>query len=289
MKNLLTILLLSSCFIINAQKDIEIKGTVVNYQNTPISSASVSIPVAFLRTATTDEGKFNLSLANVNYKMDDVIKISSNVIDETFEITIGDYIELDNKKIVVNDGSLAIENPKKTIESNKKESRKYTEAKKTSLVLNNVKKGNLITIKNYRGKVFFEEFIEIDNLLNKAFDLNFLNDGSYFFEIEKDLQTEVIPFTVNYDEGIIYLKNLEATLFKPHVIFENELVKINQISPNREPITIDIYDNSETLLYTETVENEQVIMRGYKLEKGLFKIVIKSNSKEYATLIDNLD
>ena len=290
MKNLLIIFLLSSCFTINAQQEVEIKGTVVNNQNIPISSASVSIPSAFLRTVTTNEGKFNLSLANLNYKMDDVIEISSNTIDKTFKITIEDYIKLDNKKIVVNDGNLAAARTKKTNKTSKKQQHSYTAAKKTYLVLKNVKKGNLISIKNNRGKVLHKESISIDDLRKKEFDLNFLDDGAYFFEIEKDFILDIIPFVVDFEQGITYLKNKKSTLFKPQVKFENELVNIRQMSLSKEPVTIDIYDNdSETLLYTETVKDEQNIIRRYKLEKGYFKIIVKSNNTEYATLIDNFD
>ena len=286
MKNLLIILLLSSYFFINAQ---EIKGTVVNNQNMPISSVSISIPGAFLRTVTTNNGKFNLSLANLDYKTDDIIEISSSRIDETVKITIGDYLKLDNKKIIINDGSSAVSNTNKTIEPSKK-TPKYTEARKTSLILNKIRKGNQIYIKNQRGKIFYKELIALDNLQKKEFDLNFLEDGAYFFEIEKDLIFHIIPFIIDFENGITYLKDQESTLFKPQVKFENELVKINHMSLEKEPITIDLYDNNtQALLYTETIKGEQDIKRIYKLEKGSFKIVVKSKNKEYATLIDNLD
>ena len=64
------------------------------------------------------------------------------------------------------------------------------------------------------------------------------------------------------------------------------------MSPNKEPVTVNIYGdyyNTYELIYTETIRDEQDIKRLYKLEKGNFKIVIKSNNKEYATLINNYD
>ena len=282
-KLLLTALLFSSCFAVSSQEDLEIIGTVVNNQNRPVSSAYVSIPAAFLSAATSTDGKFNLSLANVDYKMDDIIEISSKA--ETLKITIGEYMELNNKYIVINDGSFANENNTKNIATNKKEPLKYTEAKKTSLVLNRVKKGNQIFIKNQRGKTFFKERVQTENLLKKEFDLNFLKDGSYFFEIEKDLQIDIIPFTVSFERGIIYLESKKATIHKPHIKFEDQIVRLSQLSLDRKPVTINIYDNNSELLHTETTNNEQNINRVYKLGKGEFKIVIKSMPEEvYSTI-----
>ena len=292
MKKLLLILLLCSSLLVSSQETLEIIGTIVNSQNTPVSSASVSIPAAFLRTTTDQEGQFNLSLENVNYKIDDIIKISSIANDESINMTIGDYMKLNKKQIVLNDGSATEKRNKEKIATTKEERFEYTEAKKTLLTLNKVKKGDKISIKNYRGQTFFNERVETESLLSKEFDLNFLKDGNYFFEIEKDVQIDIIPFTISFEKGIIYAKELENTLFKPHVKFENEFVKLSQMSPNKEPVTIDIYgDNLNTfeLIYTETIEDEQDINRLYKLEKGSFKIVIKSNNKEYATLIENYD
>ncbi|MGB5418472.1 hypothetical protein, partial [Algibacter sp.] len=100
MKKLLTILIFSSCFIMSSQDDLEIKGTIVNEQNFPLENASVSIPSAFLRTASSQKGEFNLSLANMVYDTDDVIEISGKDIEETVHITIGNYLKL-NKKVFV--------------------------------------------------------------------------------------------------------------------------------------------------------------------------------------------
>ncbi|SHI68196.1 carboxypeptidase-like regulatory domain-containing protein [Algibacter luteus] len=292
MKKLLLIILLCSSLLVSSQETLEIIGTIVNSQNSPVSSASVSIPAAFLRTTTDQEGQFNLSLENVNYKIDDIIKISSTAADETINMTIGDYMKLNKKQIVLNDGSATDKRNKEKIATTKEERFEYTEAKKTLLTLNKVKQGNKISIKNYRGQTFFDERVETESLLSKEFDLNFLKDGNYFFEIEKDIQIDIIPFTISFEKGIIFLKNKENTLFKPHVKFENESVKLTQLSPNKEPVTVNIYGdyyNTYELIYTETIRDEQDIKRLYKLEKGNFKIVIKSNNKEYATLINNYD
>ena len=284
MKNLLTIIILSFCFIMSSQDNLEIKGTIVNNQNMPVNHATISIPSVFLRTVTSQEGKFNLSLANTEYRTDDVIKISGKDNDETIELTIGDYLKLNSKVFVMNGEKVKIAKNRKTIASNK-----YTEAKKTSLILNDVIKGNKISIKNYKGKTFFKELIETSNLKKKEYDLNFLSDGNYFFEIEKGLQLKVMPFTISYENGIIFSKDKETTLYKPYIKVKNEMVILTQFSQNGEPITINIYDENDQLLYNHTTKNETNIQRAFKLEKGSFKFVVTSNHNEYETLINNYD
>lgn len=289
MKKLLNILIFSYCFILNSQNNLEIKGIIVDNQNSPIEYASVSIPSAFLRTATCPQGKFNLSLANMDYETDDLIEISYKDSNETIEMTIEDYIKLNRKVFVINHGNVELPKSKKTITTTAIEPVQYSEAKKTTLTFNNVKKGNKISIKNNKGKLFFKELIETSELKKKEFDLNYLADGNYFFEIEKDSQINIKPFTLSYENGIIYSKHKETTLNKPHIKVENEMVLLTQVSEYGEPVTIDIYDENGVLLYNDTTENELDIQRAFKLKKGNFKFVITANNKEYATLINNYD
>ncbi|WP_396602709.1 hypothetical protein [Algibacter sp. R77976] len=289
MKTITTLLILCSFFIMSSQNDDEIKGIIVNQQNIPVKNATISIPSAFLRTVSSEDGKFNLSLANMIYKTDDVIEISIEDTDEIIKLTIDDYLKLNKKVFVMSGGEKKVAKNKKAIATIKQEPTKYTEAKKTSLILDNVKKGNKISIKNYKGKVFFKELIETSNLKKKEFDLNYLVDGSYFFEIEKDLQISIIPFNISYEKGVIYSKYNKTRFFKPHIKVENEVVILTQISENGDPITINIYDENNQLLYNDTTENELDIQRAFKLKKGSFKFVITSNNREYATLINNYD
>lgn len=291
MKKLLTILAMSSCLAISAQDDLEIKGTIVNNQNQPVKEITVSVPSAFLRTVTGQDGKFNLSLANMNYGANDMIQISNNDNNKIIEMSIGDYLKLDNKKFVVNNGSSNTSKKKKVAKTTKtkKEKDKYSEAKKTTLALNEVKKGDKISIKNKNGKTFLKETITSSNIKNKEFDLNFLADGNYFFEIERELKINIIPFMLSFDKGIIYLKQQETVLYKPHIKVENEMVILTQISQNGAPISIDIYDENNELLYNDTTKDELDIQRAFKLKKGNFKFVITSNNNEYETEITTYD
>jgi len=163
------------------------------------------------------------------------------------------------------------------------------DSKKTALVLNHVKKGNQISIKDTNGLVLYTELVEITGIYKKGFDLNQLPDGDYFFEVEKDLEINTLPFTVTANEVSINKEN-EETLFKPFTRQEKDLVYVTKFSPNNETIQVSVYANHEDdfqLVHSEKIEDAQIMERIYKLEKGNYKIVINSNNKEYTTFINN--
>lgn len=161
------------------------------------------------------------------------------------------------------------------------------ELTKTALTLNNVKAGNLLTIKDYSGVILYKELINSSGTYKKGFDLTALPNGAYFFEVDKDLEILTIPFTVNANK-VAY--NKETTAFKPLVNQKNNLVFISKLSPNLEAVNIRIYadnNNDYELLYSEKIEGVQTVERIYKLEKGKYKIVFNSNNQEFTKFINN--
>lgn len=163
------------------------------------------------------------------------------------------------------------------------------DAKSTSFTLNNVKVGDLLTIKDYDGVVLYKELIKNSGTYKKGFDLSALPNGDYFFEIEKDFEIKIIPFTVN-TKNVVFNKENEATSFKPLVTQKNNLLVISKLNPAFEAVKIKIYsniNNEHELLYTENIEDSQKVERVYKLEKGNYFIVINSDNKEFTKFINN--
>lgn len=160
---------------------------------------------------------------------------------------------------------------------------------KTALTLNNVKEGNLLTIKDYNGFVLYKELINFSGTYRKGFDLSALPDGKYFFEVDKELEIKIIPFTVSNSKVVIN-KDKETTSYKPFVNQKDNLVFISKLSPNYEALKISIYINNKSeyeLLHSEKIEGLQSIERVYKLEKGNYKIVFNSNNQEFTKFINN--
>lgn len=161
--------------------------------------------------------------------------------------------------------------------------------KKTALTINNVKVGDLLTIKDYNGITLYKELISFSGTYKKGFDLTALPNGNYFFEVSKDLEIKTIPFTVKSNE-VVFNKEAEVIIFKPFVRQKGDLVLVSKLAPNLEALKIDIFsevNGYSELIHSEKVEDTQAIERVYKLQKGSYKIVFNSNDKEFTKFINN--
>lgn len=160
--------------------------------------------------------------------------------------------------------------------------------KETALTINNVKAGNLLTIKDSHGITLYKELIDFSGTYRKGFDLTALPNGNYFFEVDKELEIKTIPFTVKSNE-VVFNKESEVITFKPFVRQKGDLVLVSKLAPNFEALKIDIYaliNGSSKLIYSENVEDTQAIERIYKLKEGSYKIIFNSNNKEFTRFIN---
>ncbi|GAA4235518.1 hypothetical protein GCM10022291_17630 [Postechiella marina] len=167
------------------------------------------------------------------------------------------------------------------------------DAKKTSLTLESVKKGSLLSIKDGNGLILYKEFIQKSGVYTKGFDLSTLPNGTYVFELDSDVEIKTIPFTVK-SSTVAFEKDLELTIFKPVVRVENDMVFVSKLALNKEDLKIDVYFESmdslytSTAVYTETVENTKKIERVFKLtglDEGRYKMVFTSEGREYTEYI----
>lgn len=166
------------------------------------------------------------------------------------------------------------------------------DAKKTALTLYNVKQGNLLSVIDEKGVILYKETIQRNGVYNKGFDLTQLPDGSYFFELDKDLEISSIPFKVK-DNTVVFDKENEKTIFKPFMRIKDDLVYITKLALDGIPLEIEIYftefDSEEyELIFKEKTERTLTIERIFKLEGlelGTYKIVFHSEGKEFTKII----
>ncbi|MFD0834635.1 hypothetical protein ACFQ0I_02575 [Mariniflexile aquimaris] len=162
------------------------------------------------------------------------------------------------------------------------------DANRTALTLNNVKEGNLLFIKDNNGIVLYKELIQKSGIYTKGFDLTALPNGSYIFELDKDLEIETIPFVVQSNE-VTFKKELEKTIFKPFTRVVGNLAFLSKLSLNNEPLKVEIFFNSSDsnateLIYSETITNTVNINRVYKLtglSNGDYKIVYNTEGRVF--------
>ena len=160
------------------------------------------------------------------------------------------------------------------------------DAKKTVLVLKNVKEGNQLSIIDNNGIILYKELIEQNGVYSKGFDLTSLPDGKYIFELDKDIQIDTIPFTVS-SNNVVFSKKEEKTIFKPFTRVKGDMLYVTKLSLNNEPLKIDIYfknDIDSKLMYSEKIEDTKNIQKVYKLsglDKGNYKVIIQTEGRTF--------
>ncbi|MBU2949793.1 hypothetical protein KO493_03665 [Tamlana agarivorans] len=164
------------------------------------------------------------------------------------------------------------------------------DAKKTSITLEDVKQGDLVSIKDNQGIIIFKESVEATGTYKKGFDLTGLENGDYVFEISKDLEVNTIPFTVN-TTNIEFDEAEESTYYKPHTKHEAGLLYVTKLCSENEAAIINIFTEVAAgeyeMIHSELIEDALVIEKVYKLNTGNYKITIHSNNKEYTKFINN--
>lgn len=165
------------------------------------------------------------------------------------------------------------------------------EAKKTAITFTNVKKGNVLTIKDAYGTILYKESIDHSGMYTKGFDLNALPNGDYIFELDKDVEIRTVPFKV-VSNNIIYDRTNETSYFKPVTRVDDDLVYVSKLAVNKEPLNIEIYFESVNkdfgLVHSETISEGKLLSRVYKLSnKGNYKIVYHSQGRVYIEYINN--
>ncbi|WP_452232876.1 hypothetical protein [Lacinutrix sp. MEBiC02595] len=167
------------------------------------------------------------------------------------------------------------------------------DAKRTTLTLNDVKKGDELLIKNTYGIILYNEFIQNSGDYTKGFDLTELPNGDYFFELNKDFKIVIIPFQVA-NNIVVFNKEKGSTIFKPHVRNKENKVYISKLSLNQEPLDINVYyEDAEgdifNLIYSETImDDSKNISRVLSLDqklKGTYKIVTKTEGRTFVDYI----
>ena len=167
------------------------------------------------------------------------------------------------------------------------------DAEKTSLTLTDVKQGDLLSLKDENGIVLYKESIKKTGNYTKGFDLTELPNGTYLFELDKDVEISTIPFTV-IAGAVTFNKADEKAFYKPVTRLVGDLLYVTKLSLDEAPLKIDIYYDSSNdgnfyaPVHSETIENTKIIERVYKLtnlEHGDFEIVYQSGGRTFTKSI----
>jgi len=162
----------------------------------------------------------------------------------------------------------------------------------TTLSIYDVKQGQQLVIKDSNGLVIYKESIDKSGLYKKGFDLTALPNGEYYFELDKDLEVQVIPFTVRMNQ-VEFLKDKETKFFKPVIRFKENKVLLSRLSFDQKPLEVKIYYDYDSygdyeVLHDEKFSDTKIIERVYQLDKnkkGSYKVVVKTEGREFTETV----
>ncbi|AUC82812.1 hypothetical protein [Lacinutrix sp. Bg11-31] len=163
--------------------------------------------------------------------------------------------------------------------------------KKIVLTLNNVKEGQQLLIKDDNQVILYKEAISKSGDYKKGFDLTALPNGDYYFELNKDIVIEVIPFKVNYNV-VTFNKDNKMEIFKPFVTLKNNTVFVSLLTLDAKPVSLSIYynnDGSMELIHKETIINAVNIQKSYKLDAtktGSYIFSINTEGRAFSNSIN---
>jgi hypothetical protein len=166
-------------------------------------------------------------------------------------------------------------------------------AHRTVLTLNDVKVGNLFTIKDANNLVLYKEAIQKSGFYMRGFNLASLPDGTYVFELDKDMEIKTIPFRIN--KGLIeYNSTRSKTVFKPSTVVKGNMIFVSKLALNKAPLEIEIYRDEGNfapykLVFSEVLKADtNQLERIYKLNesaKGKYKIIYKTEGKAFTEFL----
>jgi len=155
-------------------------------------------------------------------------------------------------------------------------------SKKVTVEFRNVKKGHLLSIKDNKGVTIYSEVISENGHLAKILDVNYLEQGTYYVELDKDFEIVIKPFKIK-ENIVIFEENEEKTIFKPVIRNQENMIFISKIALDNEPMQVVIYYNDE-VIFSETIQTETILNRIYRLEKeikGNYKVVFYNNNRSF--------
>jgi len=155
-------------------------------------------------------------------------------------------------------------------------------SKKVTVEFRNVKKGHLLSIKDNKGVNIYSEVISENGHLAKILDVTYLEQGTYYVELDKDFEIVIKPFKIK-ENIVIFEENEEKTIFKPVIRNQENMIFISKIALDNEPMQVVIYYNDE-VIFSETIQTETILNRIYRLEKeikGNYKVVFYNNNRSF--------
>lgn len=157
-----------------------------------------------------------------------------------------------------------------------------TEGQSKSLIveLDSENSKTLLKIIDENQHIIFSEKIATKSY-TKKFDLNELENGSYYIRLDDDLRTLIYPISVENKEVKI-LKRIENT--KPVFRKKGSMLFLNLLNLDGEDVQIKVFDSDNRTLFSEVIENESIVTKAFNFETAYedrYTVVVKDGKNTY--------
>ncbi|MGB5434292.1 MAG: hypothetical protein WBM98_00265 [Maribacter sp.] len=132
-----------------------------------------------------------------------------------------------------------------------------------------------------QGNVIFSESLEDKTEYLKTFNLNSLETGTYFLEVEDAIkETE---YTILVEDAHI---SIETKLEKNKPVFrkKGDMVYLNLLNLSKKEVEIKVIDNSDRVVFNQVFENTALIEKAFNFKnahEGRYSIMVKNLNDRY--------
>ena len=157
-----------------------------------------------------------------------------------------------------------------------------TEGQSKSLIveLDSENSKTLLKIIDENQHIIFSEKIATKSY-TKKFDLNELENGSYYIRLDDSLRTLIYPISVENKEVKI-LKRIENT--KPVFRKKGSMLFLNLLNLDGEDVQIKVFDSDNRTLFSEVIRNESIVTKAFNFEtahEDRYTVVVKDGNNTY--------
>lgn len=167
---------------------------------------------------------------------------------------------------------------------------KSYDAKKFVVIIKSANPTDLqISLKdNNNYQIYSERHANLKDGYAKKFDVADLPDGSYFLEIENEQKIDV--YSIEIAEGQLNIENdSRVAIFKPQVFQKGNMVDIAMLKYLDVPMTFSIINNTNDIVYEDTLADSQSVNKRYdmsKLDPGIYTLRFNLAGRSFTKSID---
>lgn len=153
---------------------------------------------------------------------------------------------------------------------------------------NNELKTAKAVVKNAKGKIIYEEMVNVSNEFKIDLELSTLQDGFYSIELDKDSEINVTSFVVVSNQVILNEKK-SYSIFKPFLRIKGTLVYLSRLSFEKKHLNVKVFDVENNLIYSEQIKEEEQLERIYdfsQVDEKKIKIVLTTEGRKFIQTLE---